>query len=655
MMTGSGTALAGTASLADLGILDLTNQNSTGQAVSDNGDVVIGYSNIAITPYSHAFYWTPTGGMIDLGVLGGVGSSLALGLSDDGSVVVGGSVTSAGPFHAFRWTQGSGMVDLGTLWADPTATSGAYGVNADGSIVVGAAQVSASLFHAFRWTQAGGMIDLGALTGGDGNSELYAISDDGTVAAGDSGAAGGYTHAIKWDQINGIIDLGTINGFAGDSNTYGISSDGLTIVGSSDVPGFTHAMMWTEAGGIVDLGTVAGVSGSSYANAVSGDGAIIVGQSNVSGTGQPHAFRWTAATGMADLNALLATAGVDMTGIELSAAKSVSTDGQFIVGKGRFTGNIYYSAFLARYIDAAVAGLTTASSIQNSVDNLAGARAGIAVQMQGFGSHLLGNNAPLDAPDEVGAFGAVGSISGGVAGKVGLGDGFSLLGGLSINGEEFKDAKMRHATMGALAVRYVFDKKGKILPFVESGGWVAPDGSFTFSRRYTNGAASAVGVGETNGSLGYFYMKAGVGYDLTSSDTVVLDAEIGHMRFHSDAYDEPLTVPNPFNAHISSGTDRLSVAKAAANITHDFTPKIDATLSFTAAHGFAGSTNVTANVAGFGIISSKATSPNWAEYGLRAGYKLTANVTLDAFVNGISGNNGVNTETHAGADIKFSF
>ena len=42
--------------------------------------------------------------------------------------------------------------------------SDARGVSADGSVVVGTS-VSASGFEAFRWTQAGGMVGLGFLPG----------------------------------------------------------------------------------------------------------------------------------------------------------------------------------------------------------------------------------------------------------------------------------------------------------------------------------------------------------------------------------------------------------------------------------------------------------------------------------------------------------
>jgi probable HAF family extracellular repeat protein len=60
--------------------------------------------------------------------------SWAYGVSADGSVVVGRSYNAAGQWRAFRWTASGGMQDLGTLGG---SESEAYGVSADGSVVVG--------------------------------------------------------------------------------------------------------------------------------------------------------------------------------------------------------------------------------------------------------------------------------------------------------------------------------------------------------------------------------------------------------------------------------------------------------------------------------------------------------------------------------------
>jgi probable HAF family extracellular repeat protein len=63
-------------------------------------------SLIATAGWSQSITW--------LGTLGG-GWSEAYGVSADGSVVVGRASNAAGDWHAFRWTASGGMQDLGTL------------------------------------------------------------------------------------------------------------------------------------------------------------------------------------------------------------------------------------------------------------------------------------------------------------------------------------------------------------------------------------------------------------------------------------------------------------------------------------------------------------------------------------------------------------
>jgi probable HAF family extracellular repeat protein len=272
----------------------------------------IGWSDTDADTF-HAMSWTLAGGTQDLGtLLGSAGNSMAFGVSHDGSTVVGWSNTTPGtPFpsgeHAFRWTQGGGMQDLGSLQG-PSGTSIAYGANSDGSVVVGATDPG----HAFRWTQAGGMQDLGSLGAGLG-SGATAVSADGSVVVGFAVVSGGGTHAFRWTQSGGMQDLGAISGLKWTTATS-VSDDGNIVVGYGDP-------------------TVAEIGSTGW---------------TLSSNSRP--FVWTQATGIQDLNTLLASAGIDMTGVTLTTAFGVSHDGPFIMGGGTFSdtpaGSISY--YLAR-------------------------------------------------------------------------------------------------------------------------------------------------------------------------------------------------------------------------------------------------------------------------------------------------------------------
>jgi probable HAF family extracellular repeat protein len=97
-------------------------------------------------------------------LLGGSFQSRSLGVSGDGSVVVGRGFSGSNGNEAFRWTSAGGMVGLGDL-EGASFSSVASGASADGSVVVGEG-FSASGNEAFRWTAGGGMVGLGDLVGG---------------------------------------------------------------------------------------------------------------------------------------------------------------------------------------------------------------------------------------------------------------------------------------------------------------------------------------------------------------------------------------------------------------------------------------------------------------------------------------------------------
>ena len=115
----------------------------------------------------------------------------------------------------------------GTAWADfvPLGDlpgglflSEASGVSADGSVVVGTS-VSASGAEAFRWMPREGMVGLGFLPGFPTSAAL-ATSANGSVVVG-TGVGPGKDEAVRWTAANGMVGLGFLSGFA-DSRAFGV-------------------------------------------------------------------------------------------------------------------------------------------------------------------------------------------------------------------------------------------------------------------------------------------------------------------------------------------------------------------------------------------------------------------------------------------------
>jgi probable HAF family extracellular repeat protein len=271
--------------------------NSAAAAASAGGSVVVGRLQDL-----QAFRWTQTTGPVGLGSLPGGNQSEALGVSADGAVVVGqgnGVIGGVGSGNlAFRWTEQSGMVFLGDLPGGPV-TSIANGVSADGSVIVGGSN-SVLGQEAFRWTQTQGMVRLGDLPGGGFLSFARAISPDGGVIVGNANSAFG-NEGFRWTQESGMIGLGDLPGGGLFFNSYalGVSENGSIVVGIGETDLASEAFeafVWDSMNGIRNLKNVLISQGDDLtgwrldrANGISADGTIIVG-SGINPAGQPEAW-----------------------------------------------------------------------------------------------------------------------------------------------------------------------------------------------------------------------------------------------------------------------------------------------------------------------------------------------------------------------------
>lgn len=333
------TPVAFAASFTPLGFL--AGNSSEALGISSDGSTVVGRSTQLVDPVE-AFAWDAINGMQGLGTLplpniGGL--SYATAASTDGSVIVGYSDSDymgAGGFdEAFIWDATNGLVGIGDL-PGFTNDSQAYGVSGDGSVVVGFSQSSMGA-TAFMWDATNGMqaLDVGF---------AYAISEDGSTIAGQSSDPGLGTQAFLWfvsgGAVTGTMGLGVLPGGTFHSaEALAISSDGSTVVGQSDSTPGRQAFLWNATDGMQGLGDLPGGNFLSGAKAVSADGKTVVGNSagfpGLPGTLQGSVFVWRPQYGMESLQELLVAQGVDMTGWRLLDATGISADGLSISGFGR--------------------------------------------------------------------------------------------------------------------------------------------------------------------------------------------------------------------------------------------------------------------------------------------------------------------------------
>ena len=97
------------------------------------------------------------------------------------------------PVHAWKWSPAGGLVDLGTLGGDHSV---AWNADRDGN-VYGWASDADGVQHAVKWSADGAIVDLGGL---GGNTLTGGLNKHGVVA-GWSTAAGGVAHAVVFTPL----------------------------------------------------------------------------------------------------------------------------------------------------------------------------------------------------------------------------------------------------------------------------------------------------------------------------------------------------------------------------------------------------------------------------------------------------------------------
>ena len=300
--------------------------SATGEWVSDSG-LTVGVSENGIDPLTgapaiEAVLWGTDNSLTDLGTLGG-NESNASAVNDRRQVAGMALNTIPDPYtnffllpgatqvHAFRWTKSRGMEDLGTLGGTDSA---AFAINNKGQIAgwsftnttpnpvvttCGGSTVNVPTEDPFLW-ENGKMIDLGTLGGTCGQAE--ALNNRGQVVgysdlAGDNAGV----HAFLWDKIGGMQDLGTLGGATGAG--LSINDAGDVVGGDSLADGSARSFLWRH-GVMTDLGTVAGSHSGSEALGINSRRQIVGNLLDNVGN-EIGGFLWEDGGPMVDLSTLI--------------------------------------------------------------------------------------------------------------------------------------------------------------------------------------------------------------------------------------------------------------------------------------------------------------------------------------------------------------
>ncbi len=161
--------------------------NSSARAINIGGTIV-GYTSVSNSNATHAFSYTSSGGLIDLGTFGGV-SGYANAINDSG-VIVGDYTDSNGYAHAISDANGTiTSLDSSQAYAMSVATA----INNSGTIVgyAGAGPISGTLPIAFVYSN-GVLSNLNSLVSGlpsgDSLVQANAINNNGDIVGfGNSG------------------------------------------------------------------------------------------------------------------------------------------------------------------------------------------------------------------------------------------------------------------------------------------------------------------------------------------------------------------------------------------------------------------------------------------------------------------------------------
>jgi uncharacterized membrane protein len=300
---------------------------------------------------------------------GAIRVSYALGISPDGTTVVGGAGFEpvGHPYGEWliQWSQSQGMAFVSTPWeyggsvaAAGVSSTGTivgcydnyrspgfyygfgypashpttpFAISPGGDFVVGGEWMYGSA-GAFRWSAQGGYQVLG----GDIDSVAKDVSADGAMIVGGQVFSTG--RGFVWTPTSGLTFVGGLPGApTPDCDLFAVAADGSLAAGwAFNASGLHQPVRWLPGRGLRIINNLAGTPEGSALD-VSGNGDVIVGAGGswTSAFQPQRAFLWDRARGTRDLKAYLLQLGsTDVASWTLQSATAISADGRTIAGTG---------------------------------------------------------------------------------------------------------------------------------------------------------------------------------------------------------------------------------------------------------------------------------------------------------------------------------
>jgi hypothetical protein len=298
---------------------------------------------------------------------------------------------------------------------------------------------------------------------------------------------------------------------------------------------------------------------------------------------------------------------------------------------------------------------TGANSSGASIGNLANQRFNQMVTNRVLGTVLLGVNEQVNCSDCVSAFGSAGSFSAGIHGRKELTSNLSLLAGIAYTQYSEGGYAVTSAPIGAFALRYDFTDWGSSRPFFDVGAVLTPFEKVRYSRSYTTSLGAVSLDSQTNSSNYGAYGRAGWISRISPRDEVAASIEIWQLWQKVNGYTDPSVPFNPFNASISTGTDRTNLVKIGGQWTHLISNSVEGNINGGFVQSFAAHSGIVASVTGDGTVVPTMGNQSWFEYGGRLGFRLAQGWVADLFVNGTLGPQPVGNTIHGGVGLRVNY